>query len=151
VIEFRDYEPAYREECRAIIASQVGSYLAPGEEKDFDTFLDEIESGADDTYFCVAISEGRVIGCGGVQISGEEANLSWGILRAGELSKGFGRALLEHRLEWVRTNRPMVKVISCHTAPKTEGFFEKFGFVVVRRQANYWGGVLELVVMERTV
>lgn len=149
-LQLRPYSLLDRNACREIIRSQIGSYLADGEDKDYEWFLDKVEEGIADIYFCIAVNGDETIGCGGVWIEDEIATLCWGILKAGHLSKGVGKSLLQHRLAWVRENRSQVKSILCDTAPKTEGFFAKFGFVPYFRKPAYWGGSLELVAMELT-
>ena len=145
---FHVYQPQDRPVCEEIIRSQVGKYLAEGEEQDFKKFLDRLDTGDPQMRFWLVGDGEQVVGCGGLVIDGDRAKLSWGILRDGSLSKGFGRALLRHRLEFMKTNCPEIRSVLVDTAPLTEGFFAKHGFVTYRRQANYWAGKLELVAME---
>ena len=149
-LTFRCYQPADRETCRQIIASQIGSYLASGEERDFEWFLDQVESGQHPIVFWLAERNGEVIGCCGLWMEDDIATLCWGVLRAGELSKGFGKEMLLHRLEWLENSRPEVKSVLSDTAAATEGFFAKYGFVTYLRLPGYWKGKLDLVAMELT-
>jgi len=156
-IKFRAYKPSDREACEAIIESQVGTYLARGEEEEFRTFLDKVDARPVgvycNIYFCVGVDEDTPIGCGGVIFDDEHetATLCWGILLAGQLSKGFGRRLLMHRLHLIIELHPEIKSIFCDTAPLTEEFFAKHGFVAYYREPNYWAGTLGLVAMERSL
>lgn len=147
-LEFLPYDPDFRQACTAIIGSQIGSYLAPGEEVDFQHFLDDLQNEDSNTTFWVVRAKGEITGCGGLRLEGECATLCWGILKAGSLSKGIGKALLQHRLAWVKANHQEVKSVFCDTAPLTEGFFAKHGFKTYFRKPNYWGGELELIAME---
>jgi [ribosomal protein S18]-alanine N-acetyltransferase len=135
----------------AIVRSQVGSYLAPGEEKGFEGFLDSVEQARRATYFVVATFEGEAIGCGGIVVTDDCATLAWGILKAGCLSRGFGNALLHHRIEWVRAHHPQVMSVLSDTAPLTEGFFAKNGFDTYYREEKYWAGQIDLVAMELSI
>ena len=150
-MEFKPYRPEDRETCGAIIRAQVGAYLAPGEEEDFERFLDAIERNSQGVHFWLATKNGRAVGCAGLSINDDEARLLWGILAPGALGKGFGQQMLDFRMEWIKANHPQLTSALCHTAPLTEGFFAKNGFEVLRRQAKYWGGELELVVMRKTI
>jgi GNAT superfamily N-acetyltransferase len=147
-LEFLAYDPEFRHACVEVVRSQVGSYLAPGEEDDFEDFLDRLEKVGGNTTFWVVRMNVDVVGCGGLTVEGDCATLCWGILRAGSLSQGIGKALLQHRLGWLKENHPDVKSILCETAPLTEGFFAKHGFKTYLRKPRYWGGELELVAME---
>jgi len=148
-LEFRPYKAEDRETCRAIIAGHVGSYLAVGEDADFERFLDQLEANSESLVFWLATLDGQAVGCAGLSISGDEARLLWGILDRRELGKGYGQKMLDLRMDWIRKNHPEIKSVLCHTAPLTEGFFAKNGFETFHRQANYWGGELDLVAMRK--
>lgn len=164
-LSFRPYEKADRPECLAIVAEHVGTYFAVGEQPDFESFLDSFEEAdlgvasaarphrpsersLEDRRFWVGLENGRIVAFGGVLCKEVTASLAWGVVRNDHIGSGVGPKLLGHRIEWLRENRPEVKSIFSDTAPKTEGFFAKHGFVAYHREPNYWGGELELVAME---
>lgn len=149
-LTFRPYESSDREACRAIFKSHLGTYFAPGEKEEFDEFLSSLGAICpdDDLHYWVGCIDGRPVMCGGAFIREDCASLIWGILQSGLLGKGLGKSLLLHRINWIKENRPAVRSIFGNTAPLTEGFFAKHGFIPYHREPNYWGGELELVAME---
>jgi GNAT superfamily N-acetyltransferase len=147
-LSFRLYQAKDRTTCREIIHSQVGDFLAPGEDKDFEDVLDRLDSGDANFYYWIGSVDGEDVACGGVQVDDETAQIKWGIVKRGHLRKRFGRKLLEHRLGWLRINRPEVKSVFCDTAPRTEGFFARHGFATYFKKPKYWAGQLDLIAME---
>ena len=134
----------------SIFDAHVGSYFATGESTDFEQFLIGLDGGeADgDIHYWVGFVEERPAACGGVEVKGETASLIWGMIRTDVLGIGLGRALLVHRLNWIKTTRPQVKKVLANTAPLTEGFFAHHGFRTYRREHGYWGGEIDLAAME---
>jgi N-acetylglutamate synthase-like GNAT family acetyltransferase len=142
----------------------MSEIISPGERAALESLLDSLEEAdleeasavrphrpaaiSGDRRLWVGSKDGRIVAFGGVLCNGATASLAWGVVRNGHIGSGIGHKLLEHRIEWVKNNRPEIKSIFCDTAPKTEGFFARHGFVAYHREANYWGGELELVAME---
>ena len=149
-LAFRIYNPADRPECMAIFSEHLGTYFAAGEAGDFQAFLDAVEaaSGSQSLGFWLGMSGDRVVAFGGVSCNGAEASLNWGVVQRSQLRRGIGDKLIRHRISWIKTNHPEVKTLLCDTAPRTEGFFAKHGFITYRRVPNYWGGEIELVAMK---
>lgn len=146
-----EYGPEHRDAVLEIFASNEGTFFEPAERAELEKFLDAVEGLADweeETVYWVGLIDGTVVASGGLEILGECAFLCWGAVRADLHGTGLGAQVLLHRLDWVRRERPGVKSIFCDTAPKTEGFFARYGFVTGHRRPNHWAGVLELVAME---
>ncbi|MCG9895331.1 MAG: GNAT family N-acetyltransferase [Fimbriimonadaceae bacterium] len=89
---------------------------------------------------------GEIVACGGFEVLDGCGYLCWGIVDRGRAGKGLGRALLERRLELLRS-WPVGSVFS-DTAPVTERFFARFGFETFFRRPDHWSPGIDLAAME---
>ncbi len=154
-LRFRLYEAGDLEACRSVLLSNVGPFFAEGEREEIEDVLrrlTEFAAGApdrdEDSVWWVGEVEGRVVAMGGLEREGETVWLCWGTVHRDAQGRGYGSALLRHRLDEAPRLWPDARTALSWTAPATEGFYARFGFVTKERRPAYWGGELDLVVME---
>jgi amino-acid N-acetyltransferase len=82
--------------------------------------------------FCVAVTEGRVEGCAGLEIYASAALLRSVAVRPEARAMGWGRALCDLQLEIAREAGVLEVFLLTTTA---EAFFRRLGFSIVTRDA----------------
>lgn len=120
------YTPDHQDGCLAIFDSNTPKYFADCERQDFAEFLEQ--KAAHLPYF-VMFKDEKIAGCGGFAIKDQEVALLWGMVSRSQHGTNLGKALLELRLAKIRQEKTKgwVKI---NTSQHTQGFFEKFGFVL---------------------
>ncbi len=125
-MNIRHYTQKDFEDCISIFRSNMPDFLDPSEEEEFTQYLrDEPE-----TYF-VMFDSNKVKACGGYYVDEKKgiAGLSWGMVHRQFHKIGFGKQLVEFRLQKLHTDFPGVDVL-LNTSQHTYRFFERFGFEV---------------------
>lgn len=142
-IQLREYQPADREGCLAVLDANTPDYFSPIERDTFEEFLNELPG----TYLVLADGD-RVVGCGGYIPIPEtrDAHTSWGMVHPDYKGRGLGKRLFQARLDAVRErgDADRVRVV---TSPQTESFFEPYGFKVTRREKDGNAPGIDLVEM----
>ena len=128
MIEFQTYHPAFQSACEDVFRSNIPEYFA---EKEIPGFVDSLNHPND--LFEVMLLDWHVIGLGGIWTSEErkEARLCYGIIHQNYQKRGYGRLLLERRLEKINSYGFVTK-ITHETGEGTYKFFERYGFETVR-------------------
>ncbi len=134
-MKFRDYTPAFREDCISIFKSNMPDFFAPAELHDYKEWLAKLagaqnrESGAN--YYYVVLKNDLPVACGGFYISadGWKARMTWGMVHRDWHHMGIGRDFLNFRIRRIRQINPHCSV-ALDTTQHSFGFFEKQGFVV---------------------
>jgi GNAT superfamily N-acetyltransferase len=146
----RKYESEDRAACLAIFESNLPQYFDPSERADLETWLNGQDQGvlaykntSAERYY-VLESDNAIVACGGYYLAktASRANLCWGMVDGASHLKGFGRQLLEFRLQEIESKFPDYS-ISMDTSQHTIPFFEKMGFVVVKITPNGYGAGLD--------
>lgn len=127
-----------------LIQLHTPHYFAPEETSDFEYYL-RYET---EHYFVVEVNQ-QIVGCGGINFENTftTAKISWDLIHPDYQGKGYGRLLLEHRLEVARS-MPTVKRIIVRTSQYAFQFYKKSGFVLQDIHPNYWAQGYDLYVME---
>lgn len=127
-------------------------YFAEEELPLFDAFLDQ-DIDARRPYW-VVFSDERIVGCGGIGINEPtkytkepHVIMCWGMVHQDLHKQGFGKALLEHRIEQSRLIFPGIK-IALGTTQHSFPFFEKYGFKTVYYEKDHWAKDMDLYQME---
>lgn len=146
-MNIRSYTASDNNALLELLRLNTPEYFAPEEEPDFIEYL----AHRIDRYF-VAETDGRIIGCGGVNLTdnGKTARISWDIVHPESHGTGVGRALLQFRIEQIRAI-PGIERISVRTSQLAYRFYERFGFEVRETVADYWAEGFDLYHMERSV
>ncbi len=146
----RKYKSEDRAACLAIFESNLPQYFDPNERADLETWL----NGQDESVlayknttaeqYYVLESDNSIVACGGYYLAkaASRANLCWGMVDGAFHKRGFGRQLLEFRIQEIANKYPNFS-ISMDTSQHTIPFFEKLGFVVVKFTPNGYGAGLD--------
>lgn len=131
----RPYEARDREACLALFDGNCPRFFDPSERAEYEAFLDGL-----DWPYQVIERDGRVVACGGhtPEPDGTTVSLCWGMVEARLHRAGLGAALTQARLAAARA-RPGVRTVRLETSQHTRGFYERFGFRVVRVRADGFG------------
>ena len=143
-MEIREYRPTDLAGCMQIMQSNIPEYFHEGDLADFAGFLANLPG----PYLVVIESTSGLVACGGIALgkkSATEAVLCYGMVAGTRLRQGLGRELLRKRLELFLPRQPQVELLIVNTTQKTEGFFRRFGFVVVGREPDGYGPGLDHV------
>jgi ribosomal protein S18 acetylase RimI-like enzyme len=125
-IHIREYTPEDLDACLSIYTSNQDVLPDPPE-----VLAEFLEQGT--SWFLVAELEGRVVACGGLEISGDSnaAHLVFGIVERQQQRRGIGTLMTLTRLSLVPDDEPTALVtLQAHVA--TEAFYKRFGFERVR-------------------
>lgn len=131
----RDYNAADYDACAAVYASNVPELYPETVLTECLTFLGEGTS-----YHLVVEHEGRVIGCGGLELRGEGpfAHLVFGFIHRDYQKKGFGTSLLAARLSLLQHEAENITV-HLETGPEVAPFFARIGFELAEVKVNKLG------------
>lgn len=143
-ILIRPYQKSDFKEVMKVFETNVPEFFAESEHEDLIHYLKhEIED-----YF-ILTQENRIIGAGGINYDDDQitARLSWDFLDKEIQHQGAGRLLTEHRIQYVQQNMAIQRLI-VRTSQFAEGFYQKLGFIVKERTADYWAQGFDLVFME---
>lgn len=126
-IKIRVYTDQDKNEVLAIFQLNVPTYFAEQEMQELSGYLDRhIEQ-----YFVIEMN-GAIIGAGGINFenSFKTGVISWDFLHPDEQEKGYGRMLLQHRLNILKAI-PSIENVMVRTSQLTFQFYEKSGFKTV--------------------
>lgn len=140
----REYTLQDKSGVLALLRLNTPNYFSPHEEKDFVYYLDnEIE-----LYFVIEI-DNFIAGCGGINFSTDKtiAKISWDIMHPSFQGKGIGSALLNYRLEKLKTINTTQKIM-VRTSQLVYRFYEKLGFTLIKTVDDYWATDFHLYEME---
>jgi GNAT superfamily N-acetyltransferase len=117
-----------RHEVFTVFDSNVPHAFAATERHRFEAFLNNPPGPA----WVARMVDGNVVGFGALSFSdATTAWLRWSMVRSDIHRQGVGRALLEVRLDWIRTQTSCTAVRVATTEP-VAGFFTRVGFVLER-------------------
>ncbi|RYE24894.1 MAG: GNAT family N-acetyltransferase [Sphingobacteriales bacterium] len=136
-MNIRSYTPADRQRCMEIFESNVPKYFTLPEREQFEFWLNWQDKGVHayldsiaELYYVIEDNY-EIVGCGGLGVDRVHAILAWGMVDNKYHGKGYGRALLEYRLNiWSEqySNYPMI----LDTSQYTYTFFEQYGFKITK-------------------
>lgn len=125
-----------------LIQLNTPEYFDASEEKDLSNYLDnEIED-----YF-VFEENAQIIGCGGINYDENNAVISWDIIHPEHQGKGIGKQLLQHRINFIKSNTNH-KMIIVRTSQLTDKFYEKLAFKLEFIKKDYWAKGYDLYQMK---
>lgn len=140
----RVYSSNDRDSLMTIMRLNVPDYFAESEIADFEYYLThEI-----DQYFVIELN-GELIGGGGINIdqAGKKAKISWDLLHPDFQNQGFGRELLQYRLNLLNEMKDLER-ISVRTSQLAYPFYEKNGFVLKEIIKDFWAKGFDLYDMD---
>jgi predicted GNAT family N-acyltransferase len=145
----RQYQDKDKAACLSLVDSNVPTYFAPVERKDFVLFLDDLRF----PYFVLENDKGEVVACGGYAADKKDkavAVLCWGMVRRDLHFGGFGKQLLTDRLRRIVAEQQFSTVM-IEISQHSQGFFERFGFIAKEVVSDGFAQDLDLVRMELEV
>ncbi|MTI17329.1 GNAT family N-acetyltransferase [Rhodobacteraceae bacterium RKSG542] len=142
-MKIRPYEDKDYGDCIELFRSNMPKYFADHELSEFVAFLKAVH----DPYYTI-LEGGRPVACGGFFRKGDSYGFMWGMVGYDYQGIGYGRALVQHRLDEIYRLDPNAKV-TIDTSQHTRGFYELMGFKVVRVTPNGYAPGLDKIDMAR--
>jgi len=128
MLEARTYTVSDKARCLSIFRSNVPKFFESNELIDYEKFLDNLPCD-----YLVVHDHEKVLGCGGYDVDKDsgDCRLSWGMIDAHHHRKRIGQFLLLIRLRLISEDSAARRVLM-NTSQYSSGFFEKFGFTVIK-------------------
>lgn len=145
LLRFRAWREDDRDAGLALFDSNVPQFFAAQERADFIEFIEDLPG----PYFVALDADGAAVGCGGYAVHDkkpETAALCWGMIHRAHHGKGWGDALLRHRLDLI-AREPVFGSVEIETSQFSRGFFERYGFVQRRTVADGFAPGIDLIEM----
>lgn len=143
---FHPYCADYFQACLVVFKRNIPDFFHENEVEDFIKYLDSFAEG----QYWVCEKDGQVIGAGGIRVVGDVGRLVYGFIDPDFHKQGFGRALLNFRLNKLSEN-PSIKSINIDTTPQSRGFFRHCGFIEVNTIRNGIFGDFDMVDMSLNI
>jgi ribosomal-protein-alanine N-acetyltransferase len=139
----REYESADKAQVLLLLRLNTPAFFAAREEEEFERYLEKEK----EDYF-VLESGGQIVACGGVNLLGlgEYARISWDMVHPQFQKKGLGFQLLKFRIQYINTRYPLKKIV-VRTSQLAYKFYERAGFVVEKKEKDFWAPGFDLVYM----
>lgn len=143
----REYRPSDLEGVIRVFRSNIPKYFGQEEESGLRSYLGEFPHD----YFIVDIGN-QIVGSGGFALNRDEQTVSlcWGMIRSDHLGTGLGKKLTEYRIVRIGERYPETPIV-ISTSQHTQGFYEKFGFVLTRHQPSGFGPGIDICEMRKAV
>lgn len=141
-LTFRPYHADDFAACLALFDGNTPEFFAPNERAEFLAFLREIGPWP----YLVGEAGGQVVACGGFEVAGETASLTFGMVDRARQGQGIGQALTRARLAAIRA-APGVARVAIETSQLSAGFYDRLGFRVTEVTENGFGPGLDRWVM----
>ena len=144
-LRFRPWREDDRETGLALFDSNVPTYFAAQERGDFIEFIEDLPG----PYLIALDADGAAVGCGGYAAHDKKpgvAALCWGMIRRDCHGRGWGDALLRHRLLEIAAD-PAFRQVEIETSQFSRGFFARYGFVQQRQVADGFAPGIDLIEM----
>jgi ribosomal-protein-alanine N-acetyltransferase len=140
-LAIRAYQISDKQACLEAFESNVPKYFTQAEIADYDKFLEmiPIKVEANKTFYYVVVFGNEVIGCGGFgdKDNSDIITLAWGLIHQNFHKKGFGKVLLDYRLEQIKEKYPN-QLVYIDTTQYSYGFFEKYGFETTKITHDFY-------------
>ena len=150
------YTSSNHDACTGIFNSNCPAFFDPSELELLRRWLGGLDRGmnpygnSEQNVFFVGMLENKVIACGGFYVvrSKPEVRLAWGMVHRTFHRKGYGRNLLNYRLDHIRKNFPEHSIL-LDTSQHTMDFFQKQGFALLKETKDGYGPGLHRMDMIR--
>lgn len=137
----RPYKQTDKKDLIEILRLNTPHYFSPSEEQDFISYLEnELED-----YFVIEVN-GKVLGSGGINYLDDTARISWDLIDPSNQGEGYGKALLQHRIEHIKKN-PSIRNIVVRTSQFAYQFYGKSGFELIDKKKDFWAPGFDLYEM----
>lgn len=139
---FRPYRSSDLAACLRLFDSNTPESFAPEERAEFIAFLNDIGPWP----YLVGEARGQMVACGGFEVAGETARLTYGMVDRARQRQGIGQALSDARLGAIRLVVGLDRV-AMETSQLSAGFYVRLGFNVTEVTKNGIGPGLDRWVM----
>ena len=138
----RPYTPRDYSACLALFESNLPRFFAPEERAEFCQYLESVDDS--EPPYLVLVSDEKIIACGGLAIEPDkrQARLAWGMVDRAHHRQGLGTLLLRARLEQARS-ASNIDEVALETSQHSCGFYERFGFQVIKIIPDGFGAGLD--------
>jgi GNAT superfamily N-acetyltransferase len=128
----------------SVFQKNIPQFFAPAEKDDLIQYL----KNEKEDYFLMEADD-QLLGCGGINYFPNEntARVAWDFFDPVHQGRGYGRHLLEFRINYIRKHNAFDK-IQVRTSQLAYLFYEKAGFKLNYVKGNYWAEGLHLYFME---
>lgn len=130
-ISYRSYRKEDQERLLGIFQSNCPKYFDPADKEEFIDFLDNYT----DENYLVALSNGKIVGCGGHYRKDEMYGIAWGMFESGSIgSRQLLRVAddfyyaIETKILDEKTGYPIL----INTTQLMEKMFNRYGFVTYK-------------------
>ena len=144
-LRFRPWRGEDRDTGLALFDSNVPKFFAAQERADFIEFIEDLPG----PYLIAFDADGVAVGCGGYAAHDKKpdtAALCWGMIRGDFHRRGWGDALLRHRLREIAADAVFQRV-EIETSQFSRGFFARYGFVQRKQVADGFAPGIDLIEM----
>ncbi len=142
------YTPKDKPDIIQLLRLNTPAYFDPAEEKDLEDYLaSEME------HYYVVKQTGIVVAAGGFNPgfeNGTATRISWDIVHPGYQGKGIGQALTLFRIEEIKKDKNVRKII-VRTTQLVYKFYEKMGFKLKKIEKDFWAKDFDLYLLERDI
>jgi N-acetylglutamate synthase-like GNAT family acetyltransferase len=140
----RPFEKTDKPHLLKLLNKNIPRYFDPAELVDFESYFDK---GIED-YYVVEI-DGKPIACGGINYNTKDkiCVLSWDIVHPKYQGKGYGKQLVEYRLNHINKLKD-INAIMVRTSQLTHEFYAKAGFKLEKVVPDYWAEGFDLYQMK---
>ncbi len=141
----RPYKTEDKERLIEIFKRNTPEYFDVTEVNDFEAYLHRCGH----TYFTVEYDNNIVGGAGYyVKKSDRSGRITWIFFHPDYSGLGLGKKVMKHCLGILSAD-PVVEKLVVATSQLAYGFFEKFGYTLIKIEKAYWGPELDLYLMEQ--
>lgn len=145
-LTFLEFTPKHIAACLALFDSNLGKYFAPYERDEYRRWLQRLPN--EDSPYFVVMADSKVVAAGGVALEHGIASLTWGMVNSDLHGQGIGEFLTHQRLA-VISDRYSDVPVQIDTSQHTQGFYQRFGFVITLLQPDGFSPGIDRVVMRR--
>ncbi|MBL4705984.1 MAG: GNAT family N-acetyltransferase [Flavobacteriales bacterium] len=141
----RSFQSTDTEKLVELLRLNTPRFFDQSEEKDF---IDYLKLHAKN--YLVIEHEGVVIGGGGINYgfdSGKTARISWDVIHPDFQGKGIGTKLTNYRINEVKKHSE-INMLVVRTTQLVFEFYQKLGFVLEKKEKDYWSEGYDLYLMK---
>lgn len=140
----RKFKKEDKEQVIELLRLNTPQYFDLSEESELKEYLE-----TDSANYYVFVDNDKIIGAGGINFGfddGKSARISWDIVHPEQQGKGVGRKLVEYRIEEIKKNNAVTKII-VRTSQLVNNFYAKFGFEIDFVEKDFWAPGYDLYQM----
>ena len=141
----RPYQKTDKPALLALLQLNIPEYFDPSELADYKEYLDQHK----EDYFVVETA-GKLVGAGGINYFYEQkqARISWDFVHPEAHGQGWGKKLVQHRIEHIKA-KGTIKEVIVRTSQLAYLFYQKQGFELGEIKKDFWATGFDLYEMRK--